>query len=295
MVGGTSISSSSRRTHTPSRRARSARSYSSRTHSSTASGRPSVCSAKNAANTCDTGSPASIDDTSPATPSLSSGRSMIRALAVPAGSRRNSESGGTSSGRQVTTRLGARGWRAARNNKNSKVASSAHCASSSTSTATVSRSSSSARALNSRCRAAPASSSDSGAEGSSAAHSGNSGLSAPASADSRSRRTSTPACRNASTTGPSVSGRRNGGHVATSPRDLAPTPEARNSRSSRVLPIPASPSTSTTAGAPPSAWPSDFSSASRPTNPGGRISGRRPAASRSVTARYGTQEPPWGK
>ncbi|HEY1914393.1 MAG TPA: hypothetical protein VGH27_02355 [Streptosporangiaceae bacterium] len=89
-------------------RARSARSLITRTDSSTASGRPSMCSCTKPANSPDTGSPPSIEDIGPAVCATSSGRSARRSPVAPAASRdsRSSrEPGDTSSGRQDTTRL----------------------------------------------------------------------------------------------------------------------------------------------------------------------------------------------
>ncbi|HEX3792112.1 MAG TPA: hypothetical protein VHW44_29890 [Pseudonocardiaceae bacterium] len=65
-----------------------------------------------------------------------------------------------------------------------------------------------------------------------------------------------------------MSGSRNGGHTATRVRS-APTAAVRSaSRTSLLLPIPASPSTSTRAGGRPRAAVSRVSSTSRPTNRG---------------------------
>ena len=105
IVGGTTISASVRCTHSPPRRTRSARSSSSRTHSSSTSGTPPVDSCRNEVNAAETGSSPSIDPTSSVVSDAARPPRTMRAWLIPMpvgtreDSRSSSESAATSSGR----------------------------------------------------------------------------------------------------------------------------------------------------------------------------------------------------
>ena len=146
--GGTSISARCRRTHSPSRRVRSARSCISRTVSSTASGRPSVRSCRNAAKPFETCSPSSIDDTRlrrsrPRRAHRDSADAATRTGGRPRGQPQQQRVGGHVLGSVRHHQVGRRTWREVSRSRNSSVASSAQCTSSTTSTATSRQSSSS--------------------------------------------------------------------------------------------------------------------------------------------------------